>query len=109
MKIRTVLLGVVALFISSCGFNHGYLSNVNHTQVILEKNNYTYVGSATGEASSVWIFGLGPLKNKSLVEAAKDDLVKKINLYDGSRALVNMIIERALIFLSYINFILLMT
>ena len=39
------------------------------------------------------LFGLGPLKNKALVEAAKEDLIKKVNLYDGSRALVNIIID----------------
>jgi len=93
MKIKSIIVATSILFLSSCGMNAGYIANVNNTQVILDEANYTYVGSATGEATSVWVFGIGPLGAQALVQKAKDDLASKVNLYDGARALANMTVD----------------
>ena len=93
MKIKSIILATSILFLSSCGMNAGYIANINNTQVILDEANYTYVGSATGEATSTWIFGMGPMGTQALVQKAKEDLASKVNLYDGARALVNMTVD----------------
>ena len=93
MKIKSIIVATSILFLSSCGMNVGYIANVNNTQVVLDEANYTYVGSATGEASSTWIFGIGPMGTQALVQKAKEDLGSKVNLYDGARALVNMTVD----------------
>ena len=93
MKIKSIIVVTSILFLSSCGMNVGYIANVNNTQVVLDEANYTYVGSATGEASSTWIFGIGPMGTQALVQKAKEDLASKVNLYDGARALVNMTVD----------------
>ena len=93
MKIKFIILAISILFLASCGMNAGHMANVNNTQVVLDKDNYIYVGSATGEATSIWVFGIGPLGAQALVQQAKENLVSKVNLYDGSRALVNMTVD----------------
>ena len=93
MKLRFTILSIIILLLSSCGMNAGHIANVNNTQVILDEANYTYVGSATGKASSTWVFGIGPIGTEALVQKAKEDLASKVNLYDGSRALVNMTVD----------------
>ena len=93
MKIKSIILVTSILFFSSCGINAGYIGNINNTQVVLDEANYTYVSSATGQASSTWIFGIGPIGTQALVQKAKEDLASKVDLYDGSRALVNMTVD----------------
>jgi len=93
MKFKICILSICILFFSSCGMNIGKIGNINNTQVVLDKDNYIYVGSATGEATSIWVFGIGPLGAQALVQQAKENLVSKVNLYDGSRALVNMTVD----------------
>ena len=82
--------------------NYGILPNHQVTQVVLDEANYTYVGSATGEASSVNILGIGPFGAKALVQEAKEDLLENVDLYSGSRALVNVVIDHKYTYFSWI-------
>ena len=102
MKIKSIILATSILFLSSCGMNAGYIGNINNTQVVLDEANYTYVSSATGEATSTWVFGIGPMGAQALVQKAKEDLASKVDLYDGSRAFVNMTIDSKVKMFTYL-------
>ena len=93
MKLKMISLAVITVFISSCGFNGGTFASLNSTEVVLDEANYTYVGNATGEATSTYVLGFGPFGDQILVQKAKQDLADKVNLYDGARALVNMTVD----------------
>ena len=90
---KITLISISLLLLSSCGMNWGYLPNYHHTEVVLDEANYTYVGSATGESSAINIFGIGPIGSQSLVQDAKADLLSQVDLYSGSRAIVNMVVD----------------
>ncbi len=90
------LMVLVALFLSSCaGLNRMYpISTQNiSTEVQLNRKNYKVIERVSGEATATYIFGIGGLKNKHLVEQAKDVMLYKAKLEGGARAVINMSTE----------------
>ena len=80
----------MGLLMSSCGVHNEATTNLNQlqTQVVLNQANYSVVGSATGEATQVYVFGIGGLSKKALSQSAMSEMYKNANL-SGSRAVVN--------------------
>ncbi|GIJ93479.1 DUF6567 family protein [Capnocytophaga stomatis] len=91
---KIVLLGVASLFLASCGFHKGLTRNVNNhtTEVVLSKKNFKVVERVKGEASDFYVLGFGGMK-KALIEEARAEMLKKANLLDSSRAIVNETVE----------------
>ena len=89
-KFLFLLVAVMGMMLSSCGFHKEATSNFNQlqTQVVLDKANYDIVGTASGECSQVYILGIGGLSKKSVSESAMSDMYKNANL-SGSRAIIN--------------------
>lgn len=94
---RIIFLTMIAsaLLLSSCGFHAPLTSNLNQnlTNVELGENNFTVVKTVSGEAHAQYILGFGGLKKRSLVEAAKKELIASAELEGSSRALVNVTVE----------------
>ena len=84
-----------AILFSSCGVatglnTTGYVSYVpTHTEVRLVDNNFKVVGLAKGEWSATYVFGIGGLSNKSLMNSAISDMYEKANL-TGSQTIINV-------------------
>ena len=85
-----MLVAAMGLLVSSCGVHQEATSNYNQlqTQVVLDKANYDVVGTASGECTQVYIFGIGGLSKKAMSESAMGEMYKNANL-SGSRAVIN--------------------
>ncbi len=85
----------LSVVLSSCGFNSAFISNHNQnaTQVQLTSNNFKVVDQVSGSAEVRYILGFGGLKQKRLYENAYADMVKKANLLNSSKALINVMTE----------------
>ena len=100
MLIKKIITISMLLFLSSCGYNWGYMP-MHQSGVVMDEANYTYVGNATGEASSMHILGFGPFSSQTLVSDAKANMLKKVDLYNGSRAIVNMTVDEKVVYLLF--------
>jgi hypothetical protein len=89
-KFLFMLVATMGLLVSSCGVHQEATSNFNQlqTQVVLDQANYDVVGTATGECTQVYIFGIGGLSKKSMSESAMSEMYKNANL-SGSKAIIN--------------------
>ncbi len=78
----TVILLAVTMALSSCGFNSSLTSNLNttSTDVQLNKKNYKVIERVKGQSTAIYIFGFGGLKNKSLLEQAKSNMMKNADI-----------------------------
>lgn len=74
MKIRNLLLPVaVLLAFSSCAVHSGIALN----STALSEANFDIVERGTGHSTVTYVFGIGGLNRKAIVEAALKDLRKK--------------------------------
>lgn len=85
-----MLVATMGLLVSSCGIHQEAIFNFNQlqTQVVLDQANYDVVGTASGECTQVYIFGIGGLSKKSMSESAMSEMYKNANL-NGSKAIIN--------------------
>ena len=85
-----MLVAAMGLLMSSCGIHQDATSNYNQlqTQVVLNQANFEVVGTAKGECTQVYIFGIGGLSKKSMSESAMSEMYKNANI-KGSQAIIN--------------------
>ena len=91
MKQKLQLLIFTLLFstlLTSCAFHSGIMNN----SVQLNQNNFKYVRSASGEAKTTKLFGIGGNDRQALVAEAKKDLLDNYPLKDG-QALANIVVD----------------
>jgi hypothetical protein len=86
---------VFAFLLSSCGLNLGFLSDKNRTvtQVQLNRGNFKVIDRVSGTSSATYYFGVGGMKNQALLDLAMTDLLKKTDLTEKPRALVNQTVD----------------
>ena len=89
-KVLLMLVAAMGLLMSSCGIHQDATSNYNQlqTQVVLNQANFEVVGTAKGECTQVYIFGIGGMSKKSMSESATSEMHKNANLR-GSQAIIN--------------------
>ena len=63
--------------------------NVSQTQVVLDKANFTVIGTVNGSAKASYILGIGGLSKKSLKGNAVTEMYENANL-TGSQAIINV-------------------
>lgn len=90
---KKFLIGCVAclgLLTSSCAVTSNSMTNrnLNQTEVVLTKKNFKVVGSARGESTQNYWFGIGGMSKKSLNESAISDMYKNANL-TGAQTIIN--------------------
>ncbi|MBW7845705.1 MAG: hypothetical protein H3C45_08715 [Bacteroidia bacterium] len=87
--LKSVLTIFVITLLSSCAMHQGYMVN----SASLGSNNFKYVyEGVTGTAMATYIFGLGGLSKKAIVDDAKNDLLSAYPLKDN-QALVNLTVS----------------
>jgi regulatory protein YycI of two-component signal transduction system YycFG len=89
------VLLILTVFLSSCGFNAAIISNHNQnaTEVQLNSNNFKVIDQVSGSSEVSYIFGIGGTDKRQLYENAYSDMMKKANLMNGSKAIVNVMTE----------------
>lgn len=95
-KIRfyAVLLLLSAL-LSSCGIGTALITNHNQnaTEVHLKENNFKVIDQVSGSSEDTYVLTIGGLNKRQLYENAYSNMMKKANLLNGSKALINVMTE----------------
>lgn len=94
ISIYSTLL-LLAIFLNSCGIGHAYVTNQNQnaTEVHLSGNNFKVIDQVSGSSVASYVFAIGAMNKKQLYENAYAAMMKKANLMNGSKAIINLMTE----------------
>ena len=94
IEIYSVLLLLVALH-SSCGVNTALVTNHNQnaTEVHLSGNNFKVIDQVSGSSELSYVLAIGGMNKRQLYENAYSTMMKKANLLNGSKAIINVMTE----------------
>ncbi len=94
MRICSVLLLAMVLF-SSCGIGTALVSNHNQnaTEVHLNANNFKVIDLVSGSSEDTYILMIGGINKRQLYQNAYSAMLKKANLLNSSKAIINVITE----------------
>jgi hypothetical protein len=86
---------LISILFTSCGFHSAMVGNLNNnnTNVSLNKKNFKIIERVSGKSKATYIFGIGGLSNKRLIEKAKSQMLEKANLIGSSKALIYLTTE----------------
>jgi hypothetical protein len=92
--IYSVLL-LLAAFLSSCGIGTALVTNHNQnaTEVHLSGNNFKVIDQVSGSSEASYVFAIGGVNKRQLYENAYSTMMKKANLLNGSKAIINVMTE----------------
>ena len=92
--IYSVLL-LVTSFLSSCGIGHALVTNHNQnaTEVHLSGNNFKVIDQVSGSSETSYVLAIGGINKRQLYENAYSTMMKKANLLNGSKAIINVMTE----------------
>lgn len=84
-KVCYLLLAFLLAFLSSCNYNTTSYSNVDAVNTIVDLSNtdYEILGVVEGYSKQTYVFGIGGLSKKSLLDNAKADMYRNADLKDG--------------------------
>jgi len=94
ISIYSVILSIT-LFLSSCGIGTARIANHNQnaTEVHLSGNNFKVIDQVSGSSEASYVFGFGGMNKRQLYENAYATMLKKANLLNGSKAIINVLTE----------------
>jgi len=94
ISIYSVLL-LLAASLSSCGISHAFVTNHNQnaTEVHLSENNFKVIDQVSGSSETSYILAIGGMDKRQLYENAYSTMLKKANLLNGSKAIINVMTE----------------
>ena len=83
------------IMITSCGIHTAMIGNINNnnTNVELSKKNFKVIRKVSGHSSATYVFFIGGIYNKALIERAKFKMLENANLIGGSKAIINLTTE----------------
>jgi hypothetical protein len=86
---------LLAAFLSSCGIGTAVVSNHNQnaTEVHLSGNNFKVIDYVNGSSEAAYVLAIGGMNKRQLYENAYSMMIKKANLLNGSKAIVNVMTE----------------
>lgn len=89
------VLLVLAASLSSCGIGTALVTNHNQnaTEVHLSGNNFKVVDQVSGSSEVSYVLAIGGMNKRQLYENAYSTMMKKANLLNGSKAIVNVMTE----------------
>lgn len=92
--IYAVLL-FIAAFLSSCGIGTALVTNHNQnaTEVQLSRNNFKVIDQVSGSSEVSYVLIFGGMNKRQLYENAYATMMKKANLVNGSKAIINVMTE----------------
>lgn len=90
----SVLLLLSAL-LSSCGIGTAFVTNHNQnaTEVHLSENNFKVIDQVNGSSEASYVLAIGGMNKRQLYENAYSTMMKKANLLNGSKAIINVMTE----------------
>ncbi|MEZ4901519.1 MAG: DUF6567 family protein [Spirosomataceae bacterium] len=82
-------------FLSACGISTGLFSNHNQnaTEVHLSENNFKVIDQISGSSEVSYVLAMGGIKKRQLYENAYSKMLKKANLLNSSKAIINVMTE----------------
>jgi hypothetical protein len=94
ISIYFVFVLLIAL-LSSCGINHALVTNHNQnaTEVHLSGNNFKVIDQVSGSSVTSYVFAIGGMNKRQLYQNAYSAMMKKANLLNGSKAIINVMTE----------------
>jgi len=94
ISIYSVLL-LLTTFISSCGIGAAFVTNHNQnaTEVHLSGNNFKVIDQVSGSSEVAYVLAIGGMNKRQLYQNAYSAMMKKANLLDGSKAIINVMTE----------------
>ena len=92
--IYSVLL-LLTTFLTSCGIGHALVTNHNQnaTEVHLSGNNFKVVDQVSGSSETSYVLAIGGMNKRQLYENAYSIMMKKANLLNSSKAIINVMTE----------------
>ena len=97
MKNISICFALVLLTasLSSCGISSALVANLNHnaTEVHLSENNFKVIDQVSGSSETSYVLTIGGMKKRQLYENAYSEMIKKANLLNNSRAIINVVTE----------------
>jgi PBP1b-binding outer membrane lipoprotein LpoB len=93
--IYSVLL-LLATFFNSCGIGTALVANHNQnaTEVHLSGNNFKVIDQVSGSSEASYVLAIGGMNKRQLYENAYSTMMKKANLLNGSKAIINVMTEQ---------------
>ena len=90
----SVLL-LLAVFFCSCGISTALVTNHNQnaTEVHLSENNFKVIDQVSGSSEVSYVLAIGAMNKRQLYENAYSTMMKKANLLNGSKAIINVMTE----------------
>jgi len=94
ISIYSVLL-LLAAFLSSCGIGTALVTNHNQnaTEVHLTANNFKVIDQISGISEASYVLAIGGVNKRQLYQNAYSTMMKKANLLNGSKAIINVMTE----------------
>ena len=94
ISIYSVLI-LLSAFLSSCGFGTALVTNHNQnaTEVHLSANNFKVIDQVSGSSETSYVLAIGGMNKRQLYENAYSAMMKKANLINGSKAIINVVTE----------------
>lgn len=94
ISIYSMLL-FLATFLGSCGVSTALVTNHNQnaTEVHLTGNNFKVIDQVSGSSEAAYVLAIGGMKKRQLYENAYSAMMKKANLLNGSKAIINVMTE----------------
>ena len=94
VSIYFVLL-LLTTFLTSCGIGHALVTNHNQnaTEVHLSGNNFKVVDQVSGSSETSYVLAIGGMNKRKLYENAYSTMMKKANLLNSSKAIINVMTE----------------
>lgn len=89
------MLLLLATFLNSCGIGTALVTNHNQnaTEVHLSGNNFKVIDQVSGSSEASYVLAIGGIKKRQLYHNAYSAMMKKANLLDASKAIINVTTE----------------
>ena len=86
---------LLAAFASSCGIGTALVTNHNQnaTEVHLSGNNFKVIDQVSGSSEVSYVLAIGGMNKRQLYDNAYSTMMKKANLLNSSKAIINVMTE----------------
>ena len=86
---------LLTAFFSSCGIGTALVTNHNQnaTEVHLSGNNFKVIDQVSGSSEVSYVLAIGGMNKRQLYENAYSAMMKKANLLNSSKAIINVTTE----------------
>lgn len=89
------MIPMLVAFLSSCSVSTALVNNHNQnaTEVHLSGNNFKVIDQVSGSSEMSYVLGIGGINKRQLYENAYSAMMKKANLQNASKAIINVMAE----------------